>query len=343
MSIPFYLFKGPEFGEKNDEIQILKTNCKKKYPSAEFSTFYANETEISEILSQLSNGSLFSDARFFVVKNAEEIKKKEDIQLIENWAKACQEQKLDDSVLVLVTDENKADAKIEKLVPKENNKIFYEMFDNRKIPWIKDYFSKNGFKIYEDAAQSILDMIENNTEALKNECSRFFTCFTADHVISVDDVEKILAHNKEENAFTLFNALSNSDNNPSKRLEDSLEILLKISEANSKSSNFSITLLAGLLYSFRQLKKWHMLFQTSQTSEAELKSNGFYTKASQTQYRKASSLWNAVQTQRIIALLSSVDMQIRTNGTSMQNQLLQTMLYQIVMKNGSKMCEYEKN
>lgn len=338
MSIPFYLYKGPEFGEKNDAVQQLKNKAEKQFPSVEFKTFYATEASVSDVLAYLSNGSLFSDARFVVLKNAELIKKKDEIQLLADWANACSSQNFQDSILVLITDENSVDTKLEKLFPKENVKMFWEMFENRKIPWITDFFRKNGFQIEPEAAQIILNLVENNTESLKNECSGFFVCLKKDRPISADDVQNILTHNREENAFTLFDALVDGQKSPAKRLENSLEILQKIRQ--SKDSN-STALLAGLLYAFKQLKKWLILCSQGIPSSIELKKNGFASIIAQNQYKNASRIWNVQQVQKIIAAISASDMQIRRLGTSSENNFLEILLYRIVIKNGTKTAEYD--
>ena len=72
-TLPFYLFTGPEFGEKNDTLQEIRNKTEKKFGQFDFYTFYASETKLSEIMAILTNGSLFSPARFVVIKNAEVI------------------------------------------------------------------------------------------------------------------------------------------------------------------------------------------------------------------------------------------------------------------------------
>ena len=271
--VPLYLFKGPEFGKKNDAIAELKSQARKKFGEVEFSTFFVSETPLNEILMQLSNGSLFSAARFFVVKSAETIKKKDDIALVEAWAKAAREQQDDTSTMVLVTDENAVEKKLESIVPGDNVKMFWEMFESEKLPWVKNYFSQNGFKITDEATRSILDMVENNTEELRNECSRFFICFPDSHVIDADDVYKILAHNKEETGFTLFDAICDSSKSTQSRFEEALEILQKI--LSSSKSDGCTALLMALLYSFRQLKKWCIINSNGRLPDSQLNSNGF--------------------------------------------------------------------
>ena len=34
-----------------------------------------------------------------------------------------------------------SDSKLDKLVPQANKQKFWEMFDNKKIPWLTEYFS----------------------------------------------------------------------------------------------------------------------------------------------------------------------------------------------------------
>jgi outer membrane protein OmpA-like peptidoglycan-associated protein len=77
------------------------------------------------------------------------------------------------------------------------------MFENEKLPWVTSYFSKNGYRIQQSAAKLVLELIENNTQSLAAECSRFFVLFPKDHEITEDDVESVLTHNREENAFSL--------------------------------------------------------------------------------------------------------------------------------------------
>lgn len=248
-----YLFTGPEAGEKSDAINVLREDAVKKNGSIDEYKYYATDTRITDVVSQLRNASLFSPALFIVLRNAESIKLKSDTDLLSDWVKASSDSP---NVLVLVSDENSVDKKLESKIPAANKKIFWEMFENQKPQWLQNFLRKNGYSADAEAIELILDMVENNTESLRSECSRFFYCFEKGHRISVSDVEKILAHNRTENAFTLFEAMADSSRSPAQRLETSLDILQKIRA--SRDSN-SVALISGLLYSFRQLRTWHVL------------------------------------------------------------------------------------
>ena len=334
---PVYLFTGPEVGERNDAILQLRVAAKKRSGSLDEHTFYASETKFPQIMNLLLSESLFSSARFVVFHGAELLKKKEDLDLLASWIESASHSQ---TVLVLVSDEVSCDKKLEALIPKANKQIFWEMFENRKEQWLMNYFKKNGFTLSSDALELILDMVENNTEALKTECSRFFLCFQPGYHVTGEDVEQILAHNREESPFTLFDALGEANRLATQRLDTSLGILQKLRLSKDSSG---IQLLAGLTYCFRRLQAWHLLLRGNPSpSETDYRASGFVSKKSRSQYQNAGRLWNLSQTSQILALLARSDMEIRTGGTSLEETILQTVLYSIVMKNGEPMECYQE-
>lgn len=334
--IPVYLFLGPEFGLRNEAIEKQKIDAEKKFGTLDYHLLYAQDVSLGEVLSILQGGSLFANARFVVLRNAELIKNKDDIELLRNWIEGLKSQKYDDVFLFLVSDETSVDKKLENLIPKDNKQVFWEMFENRKEEWLTNFFAKNGFKIQEDAVAAILEMIENNTEALRNECSRFFLCFEKNHLITEEDVEQILAHNREESPFTLFNAISDYVKPASARFESALSILRKI--RNSKESN-AVQFIAGLTWCFRKLKLWQEVNGDGSLGEFDLKKHGFSSKKMQTQYKNASRVWDYRETNKILAILADTDIQLRQLGTNAEDNLLELMIYSIIIKKG----EMEKN
>ena len=328
MAAPVYLYTGPEFGRRNEAIDSVKSSLKKNFGEIDEHLYYLLETPFTEVMTVLSGGTLFSNATCIVCKNAELLKKKEDLSLLQEWIKTAEAS----SVLILVSDEVSVDSKLDKLIPESNKKKFWEMFDSDKLPWLQNLFHKNGYSIEEDAAQLILDMIENNTEALRNECSRFFVCFPKEHVITAEDVDSVLVHNREESAFTLFDQIADSALTPQKRFESGITILQKI--RLSKDGD-SIMLIAGLASCFRKLVLWHKINSNGYADDFTLKTNGFAHKTMQTQYRKASKVWTIGQATAILAILSSTDMEIRSGGALLEDVLLQKMLYEIIIKKGA--------
>ena len=313
MSTPLWLFTGPELGERNDALEALRKSAEKKYGQLDNHLFYAADTSISVVLDAVQNGSLFAEARFAVVRNAEAIKKKEDIQALTQWVEQTPAE--DGAFLVLISDEIGIDKKIEALVPKDHKKIFWELFENKK----------------QEAIDVLLELVENNTEALKTTCAHISLFFEPGATLTAEIVERLLAHNKEETPFTLFDALSNAN------LEYALNIRQKLTLSKESSP---VQLIAGLAYCFRRLRDWHVLAQTGGLDDFSLKKSGFTSKKAIDQYRRASRQWNAQTTYRIISLLNKTDMQIRAMGQELSGVLLDTCLYSIIHNQGRELAAY---
>lgn len=335
MPAPIYLYYGPEFGERDDAVNSVKKTLKKKFGTIDEHLFYLQETPFGQIMTILQSGTLFSDGVCVVCKGAELLSKKDDIAMISEWLKTEPEES---SALILVSDEIKIDSKLEKLVPSQNQKKFWEKFDNEKAPWLKNFFEKNGYRLNQDAAELIIDMIENNTQSFKNECSRFFIIFPKGHTVTIEDVEAVLTHNREENAFTLFNQISQSSDSVQKRFESGISILQKIRLSKDSSP---VMIIAGLTSCFRKLALWHKISENGMPDSFTLKTNGFSSVLMQKQYKSAAKIWTVGQTAAILAVLASADMEIRSGGTFLEDVLLEKMLYEIILKKGAAISTAE--
>ena len=329
MSTPLWLFTGPELGERNDALEALRKSAERKYGQLDNHLFYAADTSIAVVLDAVQNGSLFAEARFAVVRNAEAIKKKEDIQALTQWAEQTPTE--DGAFLVLISDEIGIDKKIEALVPKDHKKIFWELFENKKQEWIRRFFAQSKIGIEQEAIEVLLELVENNTEALKTTCAHISLFFEPGATLTAEIVERLLAHNKEETPFTLFDALSNAN------LEYALNIRQKLTLSKESSP---VQLIAGLTYCFRRLRDWHNLAQTGGLDDFSLKKVGFTSKKAIDQYRRASKQWSAQTVYRIISLLNKTDMQIRTMGQELSGVLLDACLYSIIYNQGRELAAY---
>lgn len=330
-----YLYTGPEAGEKNDAVKAIKTSLKKKYGQIEESLYYATESSPTEYLSILQNENLFSDATCIVIKNADAIKKPNEISMIIDWIQSGQ---IDKNVLILISDEYSINSKLDKAIPPSNKKIFWELSETRRHEWIKNFFSKNGYSIEDDAVNSIVEMFESNTETLKSECSRFFPIFQKDHLITCDDVDSVLFSTREENAFTLFDTMADYSSNPEKILERTLMILQKI---RLSKENQSFLILAGLASCYRKLALYHKLLASGMTDDFNLKKNGFSSKKMKNQYANAAKTWSPGQSHAILASIAECDMAIRSNGSLLEDIYLQKLIYEIVVKKGASSAKYE--
>lgn len=336
-SAPVWLLTGPEIGERNAAVESIRSAAAKR-GNLDSHLFYAADVRIGDVISLLQNGSLFADSRFVVLRNAEEIKKKDDVDQILGWIESfggkgsCADP--ESACLILVSDEIGVDKKIEAAVPKEQKKIFWELFEDRKEQWICAFFRKAGYQIDDGAVSLILELVENNTDALRSACSRFTLFFPEGHRVTEEDADSILAHTREESPFSLFDRLADGD------LGSSTEILRKLSLSKDSSP---IQTVAGLTYCFRKLADWHRLDEAGTTDDFSLKKAGISGKRAIEQYRKASRRWDAASTRRILALLSASDLDMRSSGSQTQNCRMETVLYSILKKNGRALAiaDYE--
>ena len=318
-----YIFLGPELGKKQDAVESVR----KKIPNAEETVFYSGETPVSTIASTLLNQSLFAEKRIVIVKNAESIKKKDDVELLASCIKKLE----NDTALILLSDEIKLAAGLEDAVPKNNKQIFYEMFEREKSDWLRLFFKNEGFIIDNEGIAAILELVENNTAALKRECSRLihFLQHTSgmntsgmkpsgskDNPVKLEEIEKWLSHNREESAFTLFSRIAAGD--ISKALE-SLAVMLAAKESAQ-------SILAGLAWCFRKLNDYLALLETSggygEINSFELKKIGLSSPKARDDYTAAARRYTSDDAEACLALTAEYDMLLRSSVAAFENLLM---------------------
>jgi len=305
-----YIFLGPELGKKQDALDAIKN--KKK--NAEIFSFYAGETPVSAIADTLLNIGLFSDSRVVIVKNADLIKKKDETELLASCMKNIDQ----NAVLILLSDEIKLAAGIEDAfektgVSKTNRQVFYEMFEREKHEWLISFFKREGFNINRDCAAAVLELVENNTDALKRECSRLLSFLPKDKNITPDDIEKWLSHNREESAFTLFSRIASGD--LAKALE-SLSVMLAAKES-------AIGILSSLAMCFRKLGDYlSQLDEGNAGNSFEMKKIGITSPKAKDDYAAAARRYDAAAVQACLALTYEYNVLLRSPVSVMENILM---------------------
>jgi DNA polymerase-3 subunit delta len=260
-----FLFLGPEFGEKADAINAVREKIKKTNGAPpEETSFYAGDTPFPDILSVILNGSLFSDSRLILVKNAELIKKKQEIEGLASWMTGHQQ----GTTLILISDSTKVESAVEKLFDKGAKRVFWELFEEDKERWVINFFKKAGFTVEGTAVSAILEMIENNTAALRDECSRIALFLKKRQnppmLITEDAIRALLDSSKQENAFALFSALAKADMAKSIDIEHHL-----LAGGNAPQALFG-----ALTFSFRKFREYCHLTANGQPNDFELKKLG---------------------------------------------------------------------
>lgn len=314
-----YLLLGPETGEKEDFIAVIRQEIKKihKEPPEE-TRIYPFETTVSDMVTDLRTGSLFGAPRLVLLKGLEEIKKKEDLSLLSQYC----EKPSPGTVLVLLSDEVSADSAIKNKVPKENQKIFWELFEDRKRAWVISFLKNQSQTIENGALELLLSLVENNTQELKEVCGKLSSFFSIGYKITEDDIDAYIYHSKEENAFSLFTPLSE------RNLSGALEILRKILLGNDSEI---IPLFAGMLWQFRRLLSLKRLTESNYSLQEGFTRLGITSKRQQKIYGTGTSNYSLSELEEIIPLLAEYDLAVRSIKSEMQLLLVQLFLYQVII------------
>lgn len=310
-----YLFLGPEEGEKAGAVQKIREQLVSSGKELEDYNYFAFETSVSEIVSLLRNGSLFGTHLFIRFRSAELIKKKEDIDLLS----ALLASPLESGTLVFESTSVRVDKRIETLVGSSGKQIFWEMFDNQKEGWIRGYVRRHGSTIDDEAIELLLDLVDNNTQELRTEIDKLIAFVGKD--IGVQDVEHHVYHAREENVFTLFDALAVGT------LTQTLDILLAMSAVVDSGR-----IVSGLLRQFERLFLIHRLKRQG-IEEGRLfsmKGVEIRSKRAQKSYGAATRRFNLATTRRILMLLTEAEALLRSTASALHVGILQQVIYSLV-------------
>ena len=209
--LPVYLFPGPEVGKKRDRINtIIEELTEIDGEAPERHRFYPYDTETSEIISLLQNGSLFSSRRLVTVADAHALKAA-DIKIFKEYLSSPSPE----AVLVLTTDEAPGSRSYPRpladALPKNAVEVFWEMFERDKRGWVMRFFREKGFRADNSAVDLLLDVTAGTTDALREACE--LLTFNADpgRIISEEEVDKVLEHGREETVYSVFDRFCRRD------------------------------------------------------------------------------------------------------------------------------------
>jgi len=300
-----FIYLGPELGKKQDAVDAVK----KKFSGAEEHIFYAGETAVNIMADTIQNQSLFAESRIIIIKNAEAVKKKDDIELLVSCIKNMES----NTALILLSDETRLASGLDDAVPKTNKQVFYELFEREKTEWLRQFFKREGFSINDDCIDTILEMVENNTAAMKRECSRLTGFLPKDKPVNREDIEKWLSHNREESPFTLFSRIAAGD------ISKALESLSVMSGAKESMQG----ILAGLAWQFRKLGSYLRLAEKGDLNNyAELKKLGLSAPKVKEDFAAAARRYNADAVQACLALTAEYDILLRSTAAALENILM---------------------
>jgi DNA polymerase-3 subunit delta len=166
-------------------------------------TLYGLETNAKEICSFAKQYPIISKHRVIIVKEFQQIDKKEI-----NPLSFYIEKPLNSTILVLVNKNKAIDKKFSDKINKFG--IVFEStkpYDNKVVPWIESYVREKKFSIETTATNLIFEYLGNNLQKIANEIDKMSINLQEGSLIRLDDVAKHIGVNKDYNIFELQNAI----------------------------------------------------------------------------------------------------------------------------------------
>ena len=201
---PVYLLTG----EENYYIDLITSKFEEEIlDEAErdfnLTTLYGLETNAKEICSFAKQYPIMSEKRLIIVKEFQQIDKKELSQL-----SFYVERPLASTILVLVNKNKTIDKKFSDKVNKSG--IVFEsakLYENKVIPWIDKYVRDKRFSIETSATSLIFECLGNNLQKIANEIDKMSINLKEGSQITQSDVANHIGVNKDYNIFELQNAI----------------------------------------------------------------------------------------------------------------------------------------
>lgn len=216
---PVYLLTG----EENYYIDLLTSKFEEEIlDEAEkdfnFTTLYGLETNAKEICSFAKQYPMMSEKRLIVVKEFQQMDKKELSSL-----SFYVEKPLDSTILVFVNKNKTIDKKFSDKVNKSG--IIFEsakLYENKVIPWIDKYVRDKGFSIENSATNLIFEHLGNNLQKIANEIDKMSINLKEGTQITQSNVANHIGVNKDYNIFELQNAIGKLNHTKINRIVDYL-------------------------------------------------------------------------------------------------------------------------
>jgi DNA polymerase-3 subunit delta len=195
-------------GEENYYIDLLVSKFENEILDESEKDFnmtilYGLETNSKEICSFAKQYPIISQNRIVIVKEFQQIDKKE-LPLLTFYL----EKPLSSTILVLVNKNKPIDKKFLDKVSKsgvvfESNKLY----DNKVTAWIDRYVKQKGFNIEASATNLIFEHLGNNLQKISNEIDKMSINLQQGSVIRLEDIANHIGINKDYNIFELQNAI----------------------------------------------------------------------------------------------------------------------------------------
>lgn len=197
------------YGSDESKIRLFIKNQIKTISDVQEKTFVSTDDDQEELMSFIENENFFISNRACIIIGLSSFNLKMRDYLIQYLKNPL------DNVWVFITFKSKRDIppKLESSFNKSEIKVFYPMFENQRAGFIRNILSKDLIKIDSQALNLLLDKTENDEDLMKNVALSISSYMKSQkkNLINISDIKYFLAHTKQENIDSLFEAFLERD------------------------------------------------------------------------------------------------------------------------------------
>lgn len=208
---PVYLITG----EENYYIDLVSDFIEKNIIDESMRDFdqtvvYGRDVTMGNVLDMAMRYPMMSPVQVVMVKEAQDISKKEEWDLLAKYLENPQKQ----TILAFCYRHKKLDKRSsaykaikEKGVVYEKNKIY----DSEVPGWIASVVQQRGYSITQRGAMMLSESLGNNLDKIANELSKIYISIPVGSTIDEDTIETNVGISKDYNVFELQNAIGRRD------------------------------------------------------------------------------------------------------------------------------------
>jgi DNA polymerase III subunit delta len=281
------------------------------------SILYGKDTDAASIISACKQFPLMGQHTVVIVKEAQDLKKIEDLEIYIN-------NPLLSTILVLCYKNKSLDKRkkfgkeiAKKAVVFESKKLY----DNQVPAWIQEYLKKKNYKIQLKAAHLLAEFVGTSLSKITNELDKLMIITLPSVEITSEMIEKNIGISKDFNIFELNKAIGTKDVLKANRIANYFA-------ENPKEHPLVMTV--GTLFNyFQKILLYQTLKDKSKSNVASiLKVNPFFV----SDYVNAARLFSKTKNLEIISLLRKYDLKSKgvDNQSTTDGELLKELLFKIL-------------
>ena len=318
---PIYLLEGEEPYYIDVVSDFIERNL---LPESERSfnqtILYGKETNALDIRTRAMNYPMFSNYQVIMVKEAQELKKWDDLE-------PYFEKPVKTTILILCHKHKNFDKRTKAAKSIQSNGVIMtskKFYENQLPSFVEEIVEQNGLKIQSRAAHLIVEYVGNDLSRIVHELEKLRLNLKAKKEITEDDIELNIGISKEYNTFELNKALAFKDVLKANRIVDYFA-------ANPRSNPLVLTL--GSLQSY--FSKIYLLQHSKSKSDQDLASLAginVYNRSALEEYKTGVKNFSMQKVEDVFSLLHEYDLRskgVNDVGTK-EGALLKELVYKIL-------------